>query len=160
MTPTEKIDYILEMITAVDPADMMRMAKIDGYIYCLMNGFEFLRVNIFNGKEETLRTEFYDPKDRREALVKFNNNIQYTRSRDLIKSLRPPGWWPSVMKRIVDDGGFFCELHAVDFSFKAENCWCGKGATEELAELYATMATIKYTIQQAQAALSRPGVEL
>lgn len=146
MKPIEQIDHILKMIEAAEP----NLDEINGRVFCLMHGYEFHRINIFGDKTETVRTEFYDPADRSELFVKMNNSIQVTRSRDIIKSMRPPGIWTASVT--IMNGHYCCDL-LHDGKLDPETLWFGRGASEELAELSATLSCIQYLIGAAEAAL-------
>ena len=129
MTQASKI---LELIETVNPDDSDALDEIDARAWCWVknkNIDEHFELDAFNGVWVISKE------------IKIQDNFQYTRSRDALKSIRPEGW------AISGNYQYKWGLHTI-FLYK----WGMENAsfeskmlpTEELAELHAIIQAIEY----------------
>lgn len=116
MTATE----ILRMIETVDPAATAKLEEIDFKVWCFIH---------------------QPPKDSCFAMRKYP---EYTRSRDVLKSIRPERWKFKINYIYPEEQ----ELHGWFAFFQKTDPWKITRAqhlpTEELAELHAIIQAIEY----------------
>jgi len=126
---------ILEMIEAVYPSDTAKLDEIDAMVWCYLNSAEFkwtkgrglFEYNI-GGKENVTK--------------RIGKNIQYTRSRDALKQIRPDG---KIMWCFFENYPEGARARAEIFHDHGDNpIQTGWFPTEELAELHAIIQAIEY----------------
>lgn len=135
------MDKILKMIEEVDPEDSEKLDEIDARVWCYLDGCVFAGV-----KHD--RIYAIHPKTQCEDEI-FNGvcTLRYTRSRDVLKAIRPEGWLVSVTPDIEYDWSGF---KGWDASIQSERkCFqvvpdVDALPTEELAELHAIIQAIEY----------------
>ncbi len=132
MTEAEKI---LNMIENVNPDDIETLNEIDAMVFVYLNFSErYFKEVHYKGNRVCWKTimDYYSNK-----IVK----IQYTRSRDVLKSIRPKGW-----KVCITSNGR-CQMWKDECeapNITSYNNQKGKLPTEELAELHAIIQAIEW----------------
>lgn len=125
---------ILKMIEEVDPNDTAKLDEIDARVWCFLNN------RAFHGMTD--KGQFYYNLHYPLSMAHPKEGIiEYARSRDTLKAIRPEGWHYFIDSR----GG--CKLWSVDCTrpeFHAQNNNCGMLRTEELAELHAIIQAIDF----------------
>lgn len=112
---------ILRMIETVDPSDVGGMEKIDDWVWCFLNGYDFTKAL----QDHTLYKAHI-----RGAIEK------YTRSRDALKAIRPEGMqFQITCKELYSRLGYCCRISRWSVTWFE---------TEELAELHAIIQAIAY----------------
>ncbi len=123
---------ILKMIESVKPADSVVLDEINVRVFCYLHGYTLETFDPYENGEFTVkeRKGHFDIDD-----TCSDEKMNYTRSRDALKAIRPKGW-----KRIIIQG-FPCSGWSVEI-------YDGAGTpnlpTEELAELHAIIQAIEY----------------
>lgn len=126
---------ILQMIETVAPDDTAKLDEIDARVWCWINGYEFIGTPWFFEDKFTGWTMKFDNGD--ERLVRAGSSKQYTRSRDVLKAIRPEGFFPEI---VLDEGGCaICKNKGID-----SMCL----PTEELAELHAVIQALEHERSQ------------
>lgn len=137
---------ILKMIEEVSPDDTEKMDEIDARVWCFVN-LRDPESDCWIGGEK---------KNQWQAAYMYHDSMEYTRSRDALKAIRPDGW------EFQADVRFACDIkpEGVLYRFWAmlpdwakwnpvDNRWIQniespKLPTEELAELHAIIQAIDY----------------
>lgn len=139
-------ETILKMIEEVSPDDTAKMEEIDARVMAYLEGWEFKDyVRMYN--DERMHGFTLD-----EGEILFT--VQYTRSRDALKAIRPKGYaqsWPTFYSTGVLEykySFFGIGLGYVQAYVSPEL------PTEELAELHAIIQAIEY--ERNQDANNRP----
>lgn len=137
---------IIKMIATVNSDDDDGLNLIDAHVYVYLNLFEGFRVSIHkDGRSITYRHISWKPEDQ-SVLYHLFDKHRYTRSRNLLKSIRPEGW--SIY------GGFFgkyAEYEAMNITGGKEMITrfnSGDNLLEELAELHVIIQAIEYERQK------------
>lgn len=120
---------ILRMIETVDPSDVGGMEKIDDWVWCFLNGYDFTRAL----QDHTLYKAHI-----RGAIEK------YTRSRDALKAIRPEGWLSWAQNDETYKPGYFGKWYMGCAQSEKTDFYVGDLPTEELAELHAIIQAIAY----------------
>lgn len=124
---------ILKMIEEVDPSDTAKLDEIDARVWCLSHEARFKKMLSTPKYYKHGYFSYYQGSVWGSKMV--YPPIQYTRSRNALKAIRPEGW-----KRIIIQG-FPCSGWTVEI-------YDGAGTpnlpTEELAELHAIIQAIEY----------------
>ena len=111
---------ILEMIEKIEPTDWYELEKIDEKVY--------------------LYTD-----DKRVDVNGFWGIKPYTRSRDALKSIRPPGWVFNMRWQFDQETReLLCEYSAFDSSCSLNRVGGFLSESEELAELHAIVQAIEF----------------
>lgn len=144
---------ILKMIEVVDPNDTYLLDEIDARIWCWINNARFKRM--LSNKYPTLQPNkfsFYKNGTLDTKLIVYE--YKYTRSRDVLKSMRPNDWKFTVDHRIGNGKDRFKEWRFCGHAWKHIGEYDKFGTiyyytdknflpTEELAELHAIIQAIE-----------------
>lgn len=139
------ISEILKMIEGADPSDDNSLNEIDARAWVFLTLNDDFQVSIHKGgRSITYRHNSWKVEDR-SVLKHLFDDHQYTRSRDLLKSIRPEGWhWLNTCK--YPDGSYHTNMfHNTIDGVVATS---GPLPTEELAELHAIIQAIDYERSQ------------
>lgn len=135
---------ILNLIKTVDPADIAKMDEIDARVWCYLNHdtHEFLG----RGKFEY---SYADPNQDAESGIYNTRAEKYTRSRDVLKTIRPSGWYvggiyDDAATGQYDNGYYFILRNKLKTGETARHQMAYGMPTEELAELHAIIQAIEY----------------
>ena len=141
---------LLTMIESVDPSDTATMNEIDTRFWAWYNGVTILKLRRFGidsskslrGEIKCIRSKEYGDLPRLWPHTVVPNStplLKYTRSRDVLKAIRPDGWM------------FYIDNFDRELSYFQITGWCKHTevitppiATEELAELHAIIQAIEY----------------
>lgn len=139
-------DEILKMIESVDPGDEAALNLIDAHVYVFLNLHTGFRVSYSNGVNVsiTYRHESWKPENR-SVLRHMFDYYQYTRSRDILKAIRPQQGASFFQIKQGDHwDNWFCTIRW----FEAANKGIGFSSpylpTEELAELWTIIKAIQH----------------
>jgi hypothetical protein len=144
------VKTILDMIESVSPEDYSPLDEIDCRVWCYLHGYKFGRMV----DEETYPWEkpnFY-------AIAADGSEIEidkhccseysmtaesYTRSRDVLKAIRPEGW---CLETVQDYGSgiWACQLTKASDVRISFSSTIGAAKTEELAEIHAILQAIEW----------------
>lgn len=132
---------LLRMIETVDPSDSAKLDEIDARVWCYLLKVTFHHMLSDYEGDKAYRWSV-TPK---EPQAISQDALEYTRSRDALKAIRPDGYWLECNK--ICNGTFMAELHndvgcVDDDEGITHRAWYLK--TEELAELHAIIQAIDY----------------
>lgn len=122
---------ILSMIERVDPSDSAALDEIDALVEFYLLGEIFPRDE--SGRRRNSRGWH------------IAETVRYTRSRDMLKAIRPDGWFIGDCFYRPEKSEYKCSLYKPVNSFKGDG-WAVADhlPTEELAELHAIIQAIAY----------------
>lgn len=122
-------EIILKMIEEVDPKDTAKLDEIDGRVFCYIKELDPL----MKMPSVWPYPMWKDPTAQR---------VDYTRSRDALKAIRPEGWFYNIGHNESNSGGLFaCSMYSHTNSPLKNS---PDLPTEELAELHAIIQAIAY----------------
>jgi len=131
------IKDILKMIEKVDPADSAGLDEIDARVWCLLHDARFKKMLSTPEHYKHGYFSYYQGSVWGSKMI--YPPIQYTRSRDALKSIRPKGWeW--YMAQYNDGVRFGCAQDCIGTN-QIESVSL---PTEELAELHAILSAIEH----------------
>ena len=149
---SEASSKILELIENVDVDDtnvVDMLNEIDCHVYAYLKLHDNFDVHVHKGgKSITYRHNSWE-KETPSVLMHLFKDFQYTKSRDLLKSIRPEGWsWYASsnvnMDSFVIHTGFVEATEGQPLMHDVEFLGEVVGKTEELAELHAIIQAIAY----------------
>lgn len=143
-----EVKKILEMIESVDPNDTETLDEIDARVVVWLEpALEYIGVRREPDSDmfgEPVEHHAYKQKDGREFLIYPDEQKQYTRSRDALKSIRPEGWQIVISNYAT---GFWTVVLSNDgLNISAPSYL----KTEELAELHAIIQAIEWERQNSK----------
>lgn len=141
--PDVRGDEILRLIETVDSNNECKMCEINARVYCFLNDCTFLEP-IVDEYRTMWRIQNPDGKIHNQFMGTY---IDYSRSRDALKAIRPEAWQPSmnysyggkVWNFMMIKWGERCT--PLKYINQGDRFWF---ATEELAELHAIIQAIQY----------------
>jgi hypothetical protein len=135
---------ILEMIEAVSPDDTAKLDEIDARVVCYLAGREYQSHGIWKKRLWVWVPAWIQD-------FPYRQVVNYTRSRDALKEIRPKNWWFSInqygdnwscnAEYSGDPENVRLNTHSAWGPHKGKN-WLRP--TEELAELHAIIQAIEY----------------